>query len=196
MDELTRITYHLDDHLANPGDVMPFAGHVALEGYELGGREFVLPHGMEYDLVLTNAGEGILASGILRAHVEGTCDRCLDPASFDIATEVNEYYLFHAPAEDFAKSGDDDGAFEEDWSEDDDEFSLVVDDTVDLTDALMGALLMDTPFVVLCREDCQGLCPHCGHNLNEGPCDCAAHAEERKMAESPFAVLKGLDLPE
>lgn len=187
------ITYRLDDHLNNPGDVFPFSGHIDLASYELGGRSFSLPHGADYDLVLTNAGEGILASGLLRAHVEGTCDRCLEPASFEVSSEVNEYYLFEAPSE--APFDDTDGAFDDDYAEDDDDFSLVEDDVVDLTPALMAALIMETPFVVLCREDCLGLCPTCGANLNEGPCDCAAHAEEAKMAASPFAVLKQLNLP-
>jgi uncharacterized protein len=188
------IVYRLDSRLANPGDLTTFAGHIDLPSYELGGREFVLPEGLDYDLVLTNGGEGILASGMLRGHVEGSCDRCLEPASFEIAGEVNEYYLFEAPQD--ARSYDSDGDFDEDYAEEDDDFYLVEDDCVDLTDALIGALLMDTPFVVLCREDCKGLCPHCGQNLNEGECDCASHEAERKAEMSPFAALKGLDLPE
>ena len=67
----------LDDRLANAGDTMPLVGHVDEEGYELGEHEFALPDGLDYDLMLTNAGEGILATGIVRGHVVGTCDRCL-----------------------------------------------------------------------------------------------------------------------
>ena len=175
----------LDDRLANAGDTMPLVGHVDEEGYELGEHEFALPSGLDYDLMLTNAGEGILATGIVRAHVEGTCDRCLEKAEFDIAAEVDEYFLFKAPSE-TASLGDD---------EDDVDFSLVGDDsTVDLTEALFSAVLMETPFVVLCREDCKGLCPVCGENLNEHDCGHAAQIEEQRLEGNPFAVLRNLKL--
>lgn len=177
----------LDDRLANAGDTLPFAGHTDDEGYLLGEHEFTLPSGLDFDLMLTNAGEGILATGIVRAQVEGVCDRCLDPARFDIAGEVDEYFLFHAPSQ-TASLGE---------GEDDVDFSLVsADHSIDLTEAIWSAVMMDTPFVVLCREDCKGLCPVCGHNLNEVDCGHAAQIEESRLASSPFAKLRSLKLQE
>ena len=74
-------------------------------------------------------------------------------------------------------------------------FSLVDEDhTIDVSEPIMAAILMETPFVVLCREDCKGLCPTCGANLNEGDCGCAAKREAEKLAESPFAALADLNL--
>ena len=182
---MQQITAVLDDRLANAGDTLALAGHIDEEGYELGEHEFALPEGLDYDLVLTNAGEGILATGIVRGHVVGTCDRCLEAAEFDLAGEVDEYYLFHAPSE-TGSLGDD---------EDDVDFSLVGSDhTVDLTEAIFEALLMETPFVVLCREDCLGLCPVCGENLNLHDCGHAAQIEEERLASSPFAALRNLKL--
>ena len=175
----------LDDRLANAGDTLPLVGHVDEEGYELGEHEFALPSGLDYDLMLTNAGEGILATGIVRAHVVGTCDRCLETAEFDIAAEVDEYFLFKAPSQTDSLGED----------EDDVDFSLVGDDsTVDLSEALFSAVLMETPFVVLCREDCKGLCPVCGENLNEHDCGHAAQIEEQRLEGNPFAVLRNLKL--
>lgn len=174
----------IDEQLEGAGCVISKAGHIDEPSYELGGREFKLPSGIDYDLVLTNAGEGILASGMVRAHVVGTCDRCLEDAEFDIASEVDEYFLFEAPAE-------------EDLSDDEDEvdFSLVGDDnTIDLADPIMAAIVMETPFVVLCDEDCKGLCPTCGANLNEGDCGCAAKRAEQAAKDSPFAALANLKL--
>lgn len=177
----------LDDRLANAGDTLPVVGHLDQEGYQLGEHDFVLPDGLDYDLMLTNAGEGILATGIVRGHVVGTCDRCLERAEFDLAAEVDEYYLFHAPSETDSLGED----------EDDVDFSLVGDDhTIDLTEALVSAVLMDTPFVVLCREDCKGLCPVCGENLNERDCGHAAQIEEERLSSSPFAALRNLKLDE
>lgn len=182
---MQQVTAILDDRLANAGDILPLAGHVSDSGYALGEHEFALPSGLDYDLVLTNAGEGILVAGTVRGHVVGTCDRCLEQAEFDLNAKVDEYYLFKAPSA-TQSLGDD---------EDDADFLLVGDDnTIDLTEALESAVLMDTPFVVLCRDDCQGLCPVCGENLNERDCGHASQMEEERLAASPFAVLRNLDL--
>ena len=95
---------------------------------------------------------------------------------------MDEYYLFEEPEH---VEGEDDDV----------EFSLVSEDhTIDLSDAFLSALVMETPFVVLCREDCKGLCPVCGANLNEVDCGHAAQREQERMAASPFAALAGLNL--
>lgn len=179
----------VDDHLENPGDTFPVRGHIQKKSYTQGGREFVLADGLDYDLVLTNAGEGILATGMVQAHVIASCDRCLGPAEFDIAGEVDEYFLFHEPAEPL-ELGDD---------EDEVDYSLVADDgSIDLSDAIASAVVMETPFIVLCKEDCKGLCPVCGENLNEVDCGHVAQLEQEREQErldaSPFAVLKQLKL--
>lgn len=178
------IIVSIDDRLEGAGSVLPVAGHADERTYELGEHEFSLPGGIDYDLVLTNAGEGILASGLVRAHVVGTCDRCLERAEFDVASEVDEYFLFEQPAA-------------EDLADDEDEvdFSLVSPDkTIDLAEPIHAALLMETPYVVLCREDCKGLCPDCGANLNEGDCGCAARRAKEEAEKNPFSALKGLKL--
>lgn len=173
----------LDARLGEAGDTLPLKGHLDETSYTLGEREFSLPSGIDYDLMLTNAGEGILATGILTTHVVGTCDRCLSPAEFDVSGEVDEYYLFEEPED----TGDDD--------DDELDFSLVsADNTIDLSGALLSTLVMETPFVVLCRPDYKGLCPVCGANLNEEDCGHAAQIEEDRLKASPFAVLASLDL--
>lgn len=173
----------LDARLGEAGDTLPLKGHLDETSYTLGEREFSLPSGIDYDLMLTNAGEGILATGILTTHVVGTCDRCLSPAEFDVSGEVDEYYLFEEPED----TGDDD--------DDELDFSLVsADNTIDLSGALLSTLVMETPFVVLCRPDCKGLCPVCGDNLYEEDCGHAAQIEEDRLKASPFAVLASLDL--
>lgn len=184
------IIVRVDERLANVGDTYTIEGHLDQTTYSLGEHDFSLPKGISYNVVLTNAGEGILATGMLFAHVEGSCDRCLDEADFDISGEVDEYYLFEEPEEQVVSDEDDD----------EDSYALVVDDTIDLAPALNMALIMETPFVVLCKPDCKGLCPTCGANLNEETCDCAERrAQEQREWDSesnPFAALKDLHLDE
>jgi uncharacterized protein len=50
---------------------------------------------------------------------------------------------------------------------------------VDLTEAIRQNVLLALPMVTLCREDCKGLCPQCGHDLNLGPCECQPEVDTR-----------------
>ncbi|MEY8436619.1 DUF177 domain-containing protein [Atopobiaceae bacterium 24-176] len=181
--DIKPILVSIDDHLALPGDTWPVSGHVDVRSYRLGDHDFTVPDGIDYDIVLTNTGDGILATGIVKADVLGTCDRCLEQARIAIASEVDEYFLFELP--DASEQADD---------EDDVDFSLVnrENNTIDLAEPINAAVIMETPFVVLCREDCKGLCPHCGANLNEGDCGCAeVHANDVDPM-NPFSVLAQL----
>ena len=58
---------------------------------------------------------------------------------------------------------------------------------VDLDDLLRQQLYLSLPVKNLCAEECRGLCPGCGANLNQADCTCGA-GEDR----SPFAVLRQL----
>lgn len=180
----------LDERLGNVGDCLEHSVHLDETSCSLGERVFSLDNGIDVDAVLTNAGEGILVTGIVRADVTAPCDRCLDEAHLAIAGELNEYFLFHEPEE---------GSYLDD--EDGPDFSLVgADATIDLEDAVWSALVMELPYVVLCRDDCKGLCPVCGENLNHVDCGHAAkiaeEAERERIENSPFAVLKNLDFGE
>lgn len=176
------VLIELADHIENPGDSYPVSGTIDAASYTVGEKEFALDDGVSYDVVLTHTGDGVLVTGLVRASATGTCDLCLDPAHLDIAGEIQEYYLFEEP--------DDPDAYE-------DGFEVVGPERViDLAGPIADAVIMDTPFVVLCRPDCKGLCPTCGANLNEGRCGCAEREAEERAAsdDNPFAVLKNLKL--
>ncbi len=54
--------------------------------------------------------------------------------------------------------------------------------TLDLADAVREELILDAPEFALCRDDCRGLCPRCGTDLNQGPCQCRPGADPRWAA--------------
>lgn len=74
---------------------------------------------------------------------------------------------------------------EPDDEEDDDESHVhfVEEDEVDLTPYIQEVLLLEIPFVPVCREDCQGLCPTCGVNRNTDSCDCTQEVIDPRLAE-------------
>lgn len=69
---------------------------------------------------------------------------------------------------------------------DDPELFVLDGDGIDLDDVLSTCFILDMETKFLCKEDCKGLCPTCGKNLNDGPCGC------RKQTDPRFAVLEQL----
>jgi len=73
--------------------------------------------------------------------------------------------------------------------EDPDCYPLARDATqIDLRPAVREELLLAVPQWVVCREDCRGLCPRCGKDLNAGPCGCPPAGDPRWQA---LAASKG-----
>ena len=70
-------------------------------------------------------------------------------------------------------------------NEDEDEFVLLTDFALDIDELVRSTLILEMPSRFLCREDCKGLCPKCGCNLNEGGCNC-----ELKERDPRWDVLK------
>ena len=60
-----------------------------------------------------------------------------------------------------------------------DEIELLEDGRVDAGDLARTAFLLDMDTKTLCSEDCKGLCPRCGADLNLGPCSCKKEADPR-----------------
>lgn len=105
--------------------------------------------------------------GKLTIGMDMLCSRCLKPLSEHFHIDFHEQFKQAKQPEEL--------------SEDDD--TLYVDeDSVNLTEYAEGAFLLDLPFVPLCSETCKGLCPKCGHELNEGDCGCDNRVIDPRLA--------------
>lgn len=115
---------------------------------------------------LSAAGEGrFYFSGRFSGEAALECRRCLTPVAADVEEVV---HVLLAP--------------ESDPTTQDDPDVLLFDEStgqVDLRPAIREAWLLAVPAFVQCREDCRGLCPHCGTDLNAGACDCASTTDAR-----------------
>ncbi len=101
----------------------------------------------------------------LTLRYETSCDRCLAPLTREICVPVRCTITEGDPPE------EEDNAFGEEESVFADPIPAC-DGLLSLAEPLNEALLLAIPTKHLCREDCRGLCPRCGKNLNEGPCAC------------------------
>jgi uncharacterized metal-binding protein YceD (DUF177 family) len=69
------------------------------------------------------------------------------------------------------------------------DITYLSEDYIDLADILTEQLQLQVPFQPLCREECKGICLHCGADQNIGKCACSKITQD-----SPFAVLKNFKL--
>ncbi len=131
-----------------------------------------LDHDTEFDLEylhgnvrLSRNSRGILVQGTLEAGILTECSRCLDELCYPEHIELEELFVY-PPSPDSAYAVEETGI-------------------LDLTPLLREEAILSVPMGVVCRPDCAGLCPRCGKNLNEGPCDC-----EMDDFDPRFAVLR------
>lgn len=131
------------------------------------------------EVQLTKKGDGrIEVQGTLQADFRLSCDRCLAEYDYPLATGL-QLIVELAESDRHWRLQDMEGTGAEL------ETLQVSEPEVDLEDILRQQIYLGLPAKQLCRENCLGLCFHCGKNLNEGPCGC----HDAKSANSPFAVL-------
>lgn len=66
--------------------------------------------------------------------------------------------------------------------EDNDEFIVVPEGELDLAELATSDILLELPTLIVCKDDCRGLCPKCGANLNDGDCGCSLKEEDPRLA--------------
>ena len=143
-----------------PGSSVSFA-------CELETETVMFPHIREYITpprasgVVKNSAGLLTLEGTLTARLTQVCDRCLEEFTADKTVPLSAV-LADSPqdaesAEVFPLSGDE----------------------LDLSDVLEALFVLEMDSKSLCREDCLGLCPDCGANLNEGDCSCGKKIDPR-----------------
>jgi uncharacterized protein len=111
--------------------------------------------------------------GRLSAGLELQCARCLEPVNQQVE---REFELLYRPL------GADAGRDELSVTAAEAEIGYYQGDGILLEDVLREQVLLALPLKVTCREDCKGLCPHCGKNLNEEQCSCNVPMEDPRWA--------------
>ena len=138
-------------------------GGVLQTGRELGIQEalplpdfesfrFPVPAGVS--LLIRRVGRGLELRGRIEAVAEGECARCLDPVRLPLELDVDE--SFEPAGERLDPFG---------------ESNVLSGDELDLRDLVRQLIDSALPYVLLCSENCRGLCPECGHK-RDGVCRC------------------------
>lgn len=152
----------VDKLVGNAGKEREFEGQQSVQ-LRLGESRVDGPMRVSGRVVGTTGGVNTLFEA--SATVELVCNRCLTTWSEELNTTGSQH---------FGKEPDEDGC-------------AIVDGHVAIGDVAKDELALSLPARPLCREDCLGLCPTCGIDLNREPC--GGHGDD---SDSPFAALKDL----
>jgi uncharacterized protein len=118
---------------------------------------------------ITRTPQGLLLQVKLGANVQIQCGRCLTEFEQPLNIDFTELYAFTPDSQT--------------------ESELILPETgkIDLAPLVRDEMLLAVPLNPVCREDCQGLCPICGENLNDNP-----HSHEDEEIDPRLSVLKSL----
>ena len=155
------------------------------EGLELD-PELVIQEPITGRLKFTKIPQGILVTGELETVLEVACNRCLEPFDLPLEVEVEETFYPITDVQTGASLP---------LPEDSDEATRIDEKhIIDLSEVVRQDLLLALPSRPVCREDCRGICPHCGQNLNESVCDCTGETFDPRW-EALRTLLEHSDDP-
>lgn len=146
--------------LHTPGKRMDFQFSMDLSDLEFAGR-YPVTQPVEVTGQVRNTADVLELELTARTTLDAVCDRC--GKAFPQEKEVTYQCLLA----------------EELQNEDNDEIVLLEDGQADVGDLARTAFILGMDSKTLCSEDCKGLCPRCGANLNLGPCSCQKEVDPR-----------------
>ena len=157
-----------DEHIS-PGAI-DFGGEIRQEGdlNSIGRAQLVEEHHGKHQSI-----NDIRIVGELSTRVELACARCLEPIHREVS---RKFELLYRP------QGSDAGKEELSVTAAEAEVGYYQGEGLLLEDVLREQLLLALPLKAICREDCKGLCPHCGRNLNNEQCNCAEPVEDPRWS--------------
>ena len=113
------------------------------------------------------AGKKVTVEGAFSTILELKCDRCLEPYTEDISTNFR-FFLSLLPYE---------GNLDIELLEDDLNISFIDGKYIDSDQIIKEQIILNAPMKTICSDDCKGLCPVCGCNLNKETCSCSTKAD-------------------
>lgn len=161
-------------------ELAPFTGQervldVHYEAAELNGWKVIDSEILSFTVMMEKDGR-IRVGAEGNVVLDASCDRCLSPVK--IRVPFSENVLL-----DPAGSKDEDG----------DPVFCFTENALDTDEFLSELIRPNLPMQVLCKEDCKGLCPVCGIDLNRSSCKCAGQSGSIRMAEALKKAFSGIE---
>jgi uncharacterized protein len=141
-----------------------------LDAADLGIDDQRIAGPIEVDLDAVSTIDDVVVRGDIRLRWTAACRRCLTAVAGTAVVDVEEVYQHEVV---------------------DEEAFLIEGDQLDLAPAVREYVLIELPDGPVCRDDCAGICPVCGTDRNEGPCEC-----DTTVRDERWAALDDLHLDE
>jgi uncharacterized protein len=152
--------------ILNQGDTSKkFCGNINLDDISFQGDSISFPEPLDISGYIKNTGESLEMYAKITGYMVLPCSRCslLHKRPIDMPLNLR-----------FKRNG------EPIDSEDLDVF-VYTNKQIKLDDIALEYILLDLPIKRLCNDECKGICPHCGINLNEHECDCVKEDIDIRM---------------
>lgn len=107
--------------------------------------------------------------GRVKTNMVFKCSRCLTDFDYNLENDFEEIFVTKA--------------IEVNQDEEDEELKRLESEEINLTPIVGEAVILAIPYIPVCNEDCKGLCPNCGENLNKTVCECKTEKTDPRLAD-------------
>ena len=149
--------------IQNDGAVKELDLSISLENMSFNGLDIVFTTPFKLKGAVKNIAGTLYLELDADVSFETQCARCLDTVSEKLSFEINEVFSKTAVPND-------------------EEVTVIESGNIDLDDVVEKAFVGILPISYLCSEDCKGLCPNCGCNLNRETCSCDIDNVDPRLA--------------
>ena len=157
---------NIADALLGEGEAFTASYTGPMAPVEYGDESFLFQDGVQVEVEYRFVGEGVTVTGSFTGATSVACARCLQSLTYPISLRFAEYYSRQPEEGMYPLAGEE----------------------IELEQMLGDNIVLNLPMRFLCRQDCKGLCPTCGKDLNEGACGCKPDVDEL----NPFYGLSKL----
>lgn len=149
----------VEDIKEDIGDFKKISFEQEIEDIEFQGRDIRLVKPAEMEFQVFNTDDSFLVTGSIELESNVACSRCLERFTLPITIQIEEEV-------------------------DKEEVELIDNQAmIDITKEIDDNIILSVPMQPVCDEDCAGLCPSCGQNLNKADCDCFMHTVDPRLAK-------------
>jgi uncharacterized protein len=135
--------------------------------FEFGSESIMFTKPVQVNLSLTNTGKELLVHGVIITELRVCCGRCLKEFLYPLEIPYDDEWVAANKA----------------TAEQKENALLYSKDEVDIQERIFEQIMLALPMKWLCSQECRGLCPHCGQNLNMSQCSCDNRQIDPRMAD-------------
>lgn len=159
----------ISEIISSKGKELTVSPALGLTEFRFNGMPFTVTGYSDYDLrIRGEGGSRVKISGHIDLQLSVPCSRCLDDVRISESLDIDRSIDFTQVRE---------GTLE-----DVNDICFMNEESLDTDVLVYNELIPHLPMKILCREDCAGLCPICGHKLNLGDCGCDRRSPNLQMS--------------